>query len=56
MKKELYSIMGGLPLISHITRKTNLLTGKRLKTRGEVNGKEHVTGSEGWRDVHVNMT
>ena len=51
MKKELYSIMGGLhvPLISHITRKENLLTGKWLKTRGEVNGEER----EDWRDVHV---
>ena len=53
MKKELYSIMGGLPLISHITRKANLLTGKWLKTRGEVNGEERVTGGEDQRDVHV---
>ena len=48
--------MGSLPLISHITRKANLLTGKRLKTRGEVNGEERVTDGEervNWRDVHV---
>ena len=47
--------MGSLPLISYITRKANLLTGKRLKTRGEVNGEEHVTGGKDWRDVHVTL-
>ena len=52
-EKELYSIMGGLPLIAPIRRKANLLTGKRLKTRGEVNGEERVTGGEDRRDVHA---
>ena len=37
--------MGGLPLA---TRKANLLTGRRLETRSEVNGEERVTGGEVW--------
>ena len=36
--------MGGLPLIFQVTRKANLLTGRRLETRSEVNGEERV----GW--------
>ena len=46
-KKELYNIMGGLPLISHVTRKVNLLTGRQLESRSRVNGEERVTGGEG---------
>ena len=46
MKKELYSIMDGLPLISQVTRKANLLTGRWLETRSEVNREERATGGE----------
>ena len=48
LKKELYSIIGGLPLISQVTRKANLLTGRRLETRSEINGEERITGGEVW--------
>ena len=48
MKKELYGIIGGLPLISQVTRKANLLIGRWLETRSEVNGEERVTGGEVW--------
>ena len=40
--------MGGLPLISQVTRKANLLTGRVLETRSEVNGEERITGGEVW--------
>ena len=46
-KKKLFSIMGGLPLISHVTRKAILLTGRQLESRSRVNGEERVTGGEG---------
>ena len=38
--------MGSLLLISQVTRKANLLTGRQLETRSEVNGEERDTGGE----------
>ena len=43
-------------MISQVTRKANLLTGRRLETRNEVNGEERVTGGEVWYSKGNKMT
>ena len=43
-------------MISQVTRKANLLTGRWLETRSEVNGEERVTSGEVWHSKGDKMT